>query len=192
MDACHILLGRPWQYDVDATFKVRDNVILIYWNNHKIAMATTVSSKKSVEPKTKSSSFLTLISSEQELNEAIKEAYYFCAMVLKGLLKASKEENVIPPKVQQILTKLKELISDKLPNELPHLRDIQYRIDLVPGASLLNLPHYRMSPKENDILREQIEDLLHKGFTRESLSPCVVPVLLVPKKDQSWRMCVDS
>lgn len=72
IDACHILLGRPWQFDVDATFKGRDNVILFSWNNHKIALATIVPSKKSVEPNTKSSSFLTLISSEQELNKAIK------------------------------------------------------------------------------------------------------------------------
>ncbi|CAL9020785.1 unnamed protein product [Prunus brigantina] len=192
MDACHILLGRPWQFDVDATFKGRDNVILFSWNNRKIAMATTPPSKQSVEAKTRSSSFLTLISSEQELNEAVKEAEYFCPLVLKGLLNLGKGESVIPQDVQQILLQFQELLSEKLPNELPPMRDIQHRIDLVPGASLPNLPHYRMSPKENDILREQIEELLQKGFIRESLSPCAVPVLLVPKKDKTWRMCVDS
>lgn len=64
-------------------------------------------------------SFLTLISSEQELNEAVKEAEYFCPMVLKGLLKANKEKIVILHEVQQILKGFQDLISNNLANELP-------------------------------------------------------------------------
>ncbi|KAK9922731.1 hypothetical protein M0R45_031180 [Rubus argutus] len=93
----------------------------------------------------KGESFLTLTSSDWEVEEALKEANVVYPIVVKGLLTvaAAAKEDVVPKEVQRILSDFPELIADELPNELPPMRDIQHQIDLLPGANLPNLPHYR-------------------------------------------------
>jgi hypothetical protein len=56
---------------------------------------------------------------------------------------------------------------------------------------LPNRAAYRANPEETKEIQRQVQDLLDHGYVRESLSPCSVPVILVPKNDGSWRMCVD-
>ena len=79
----------------------------------------------------------------------------------------------------------------QVPPGLPPIRGIEHQIDLIPGASLPNRTPYKTNPEETKEIQRQVQELLDKGYVRESLSPCAVPVLLVPKKDGSWCMCVD-
>ena len=77
------------------------------------------------------------------------------------------------------------------PMGLPPERAIAHGIDLEPRASLPNSGLYRRSMMENEEIRRKIFELLEMGHIKPSASPCGSPVLLVPKKDGSWRLCVD-
>ena len=85
-----------------------------------------------------------------------------------------------------------DIIVDDLPDALPPKRSISHHIDLIPGASLPNKDAYRMTPRENEEIKNQVQKLLDKGLIKESLSPCIVPTVSSPKKDDEWRMCIDS
>jgi hypothetical protein len=97
----------------------------------------------------------------------------------------------IPPAVANLLQEYADVFPKDLPPGLPPLRGIQHQINLIPGAQLPNRAPYRTNPNETKEIQCQVQALLDKGYIRESLSRCSVPMLLVLKKDGSWRMCVD-
>ncbi|XP_070049823.1 uncharacterized protein [Nicotiana tomentosiformis] len=84
--------------------------------------------------------------------------------------------------------------SDVFPIDLPGMppdRDINFGIDLVQGTQPISIPPYRMAPVELKELKEQLQELLEKGFIRPSVSPWGAPNLFVKKKDGTMRMCID-
>ena len=74
---------------------------------------------------------------------------------------------------------------------LPPHREVEFSIDLLPGAQPISKAPYRMAPLELQELKEQLQELLDKGFIRPSVSPWGAPVLFVKKKDGSMRLCID-
>ena len=128
--------------------------------------------------------------SSKLIDKEISKRSTVVALVAREITDDSQEQ--ISPAMTPILKEFANVFPKELLDYLPPTRDIQHAIDLVPGSSLPNLPHYRMNPTEYAELKGQIDELLGKGFIKESLSLCVVPALLTSKKDGSWRMCVDS
>ncbi|XP_076901793.1 uncharacterized protein LOC143556338 [Bidens hawaiensis] len=181
MDACHLLLGRPWEYDQNIEHDGRSNSYSFMFGGVKI---TLVPSKPKHLATKQSGNLLTICQFEDELVEAEN------VFVLIG--KPVAEEVEIPEAMIPLLEEFSDVFPDDLPDGLPPLRHIQHHIDLEPGSQFPNRPHYRMSPREHEELRRQVEELVSKGHVHESMSPCAVPALLTPKKDGTWRMCVDS
>ena len=90
--------------------------------------------------------------------------------------------------LSSLLQEFQDVFPDELPADLPPLRGIEHRIDLIPGAPLPNKAPYRVNPEETKEIQQQVQQLVDNDQVRESLSPCVVLVILVPKKDGTYRM----
>ena len=97
----------------------------------------------------------------------------------------------LPPAVTHILQEFADVFPQDVPPGLPPIQGIEHQIDLIPGASLPNRAPYRTNPEETKEIMRQVQELLDKGYIRESLSPCIVPIILVPKKNGTSHMCAD-
>ncbi|XP_071708866.1 uncharacterized protein [Rutidosis leptorrhynchoides] len=93
------------------------------------------------------------------------------------------QHDEIPARVKPLLSEFADVFPTELPTGLPPIRGIEHQIDLVPGSVLPNKAAYRCSPHEVKELEKQVNELVAKGYVRTSMSLCLVPALLVPKKD---------
>jgi hypothetical protein len=95
----------------------------------------------------------------------------------------------VHPAVSAILSQFHQVFAQ--PSSLPPVRACDHAIPLVPGATPVNIRPYRYSPSLKDEIEQHIVKMLQNGIIRPSSSEFSSPVLLVRKKDGSFRFCVD-
>ena len=165
-----------------------ETTLIPLWRKEKISYCCQYQLPAIPCPVTKQSHLVLHCSKPQFLKEVTPRSHLIALLLVEQPeIKADH-----PPVICELLQEFSDLSPTELPAELPPMRDIQTHIDLTLGASLFNCPHCRLSLKEHEILQLMVDDLVQETLVRPNMSPCVVPTLLVPKKDGTWRMCVDS
>ena len=98
----------------------------------------------------------------------------------------------VPKCVKDVLKGYQDVMPEDLSNELPPRREVDHKIEVKPGTEPPSKAPYRLSQKElEEELKSQLDELLAKGYIRQSKSPYGAPVLFVDKKDGKLRLCVD-
>uniref|UniRef100_A0A2N9GM03 RNA-directed DNA polymerase n=1 Tax=Fagus sylvatica TaxID=28930 RepID=A0A2N9GM03_FAGSY len=232
MQAGHLLLGRPWQFDRQVKHDGFTNKYSFVLNQRLITLVPLTpqqvyedqvrlqkesDQKKESEQKKKSENQRGAEKNEREKenqslalerkSERTQKNFYAKVSEIKramfsnqpmivllykeALLNTNELDLALPSSIVSLLQEYEDVFPEETPHGLPPIRGIEHQIDFVPGATIPNRPAYRSNPEETKELQRQVSELLEKGHVRESMSPCAVPVLLVPKKDGTWRMCVD-
>lgn len=125
-----------------------------------------------------------------DLHTALSRGHRVSAAELSNAIRAAETPSVETVR-RKLLEEFQDVFPDELPSGLPPSREVDHRIELVPGAVPPSRPTYRLSATELAELKKQLEELVKSGFIRPSKSPFGAPILFVKKKDGTMRMCVD-
>jgi hypothetical protein len=182
LDICGIVLGSPYLYDRKAIFHRHENkyhlfkdgveyIVRAHTKKMNLSLINAGQMKRLVNA---SKNFVLLMIKPKD--DVENEAFQGCDTKLKSDL-------------FEVVNQYDEMFKE--PKGLPPKRGIQHEIQLQQDCPLPNIGMYRMSVMENAEIKKQIQELLDKGVIVPSSSPCGSPIVLVPKKDGTWRMCVD-
>ena len=169
-----VILGMDWLAEWDATVHCRTKQVVL--QAPEALQIVFTGTPKGRVPR--------LVSALKAMSQIRKGCTAFLASVVDAEPETRQLEDI--PVVSEF--------PDVFPAELPGLspeREVEFGIDLQPGVDPISRAPYRMAPVEMAELKNQLQELLEKGFIRPSVSPWGAPVLFVKKKDGSLRLCID-
>ncbi|GKA48544.1 putative reverse transcriptase domain-containing protein [Tanacetum coccineum] len=168
-----VIIGMDWLVKHDAVIVYGEKVVRIPYRNKTLIVEGD-----------KGGSRLKIISCIKAYKYVEQGCHLFLVHITKKKLKEKRMEDV--PVIRDFL----EVFPEELPG-LPPPRQVEFRIDLLPGGAPVARVSYRLSPFKMKELLIQLQELLEKGFIRLSSSPWGAPVLFVKKKDGSFLMYID-
>ncbi|GJY38099.1 putative reverse transcriptase domain-containing protein [Tanacetum coccineum] len=176
-----VIIGMDWLAKNHAVIVCDKKIVRIPYGNEILIVQGDKSDKKK-------KSTLSIISCVKAQKYMDKCCQLFLAQVT---VKENKDESK-KKRLEDVPTvrDFPEVFPEDLPG-LPPTRQVEFQIDLVPGAVPVARAPYRLAPSKMEELSTQLQELSDKGFIRPSSSPWGAPVLFVKKKDGSFRMCID-
>ncbi|GKA60065.1 putative reverse transcriptase domain-containing protein [Tanacetum coccineum] len=175
------IIGMDWLAKYQAIIVCAEKIVRIHWGNETLIIHGDESNQGH-------ETRLHIISYSKTQEYMLKGCPVFLAHVTTNEVEDKSEKKRLEdvPIVQDFPKVFPEDISG-----LPPTRQVEFQIDLVPGAAPVARAPYRLAPSEMKELSEQLKELSNKGFIRPSSLPWGAPVLFIKKKEGSFRMCID-
>ena len=137
MTVCHMLLGCPWLYDRKVLYDGYTNTYSFSFKGKKFVLDPLHISE--FETKQEAWPVLTMC----QFTRVMYEDNMVLMLVTR---EAEQEDSNTPIELAKLLKEFQDMMPAEMPSQLPPMREIQHAIHLIPGSSLPNIPHYRMSP----------------------------------------------
>lgn len=176
ISGCEVILGASWLKSLGD----------ILWNFDSMTMKFNVSDKEyhlqgELQQHTTVVSCKTMTKLLRKEREAV--------MIQVAPVIDLKTAEIVHPQIQALIHKYAEVF--EVPKSLPPSREQDHRIELLPNAAPVSVRPYKYPYFQKTEIEKIVQELLDNGVIRPSVSPFSSPVILVKKKDGTWRMCVD-
>ncbi|GJU06359.1 putative reverse transcriptase domain-containing protein [Tanacetum coccineum] len=176
-----VIIGMDWLAKYHAMIVCDEKVVRIPYGNEMLII-------RGDDCDNESKSKLNIISCTKTHKYIQKVCQVYLAQVTSKKTEDKSEEKRLED--VPIVWEFREVFPEDLP-ALPPTRQVEFQINLVPGAAPVARAPYRLALAEMQELSIQLQELSDKGFIRPSSSPWGASVLFVKKKDGSFRMCID-